>query len=340
MTAPPAQQSHDDVSHAELIAAFERGERFALLGHEDPDLDSIGSQLALAGVLRARGKRVRLWSPSPVSEHEAFLPGAGEISTEYPAGTSIDVAVALDTAGVGRFGQAPPFRPADFPVLVNIDHHKGNERFGTLNWVDPRASSVGEMLFELFTEWGVELSADAVTCLYTSILSDTGGFAFANTSARTLQVAGALVERGADPFEIWRNTFGAFPQGRHKLLGLALGTLRLHDNDRIATMRVSQQMLDEAGAVMQDTGRFIQYPRSVVGVEAAAILREQPGGRSVRVGLRSNTPRLDVSRIAADLGGGGHPSASACTVEGSLDQVEHTVVAALADALKEVEQSA
>jgi len=340
MTVPRAQQGHDDAPLAELIAALERGERFALLGHEDPDLDSIGSQLALAAVLRARGKHVRLWSPSPIAEPEAFLPGAGEISTDYPAAASFDVAVALDTAGVGRLGQAPPFRPADFPVLINIDHHKGNERFGTLNWVDARASSVGEMLFELFTEWGVELSADAATCLYASILSDTGGFAFANTTARALQVAGALVEHGADPFQVWRNTFGAFPRRRYTLLGLALGTLRLHDNDRIATMRISQQMLDEAGAVMEDTGRFIQYPRSVVGVEAAAILREQPGGRSVRVGLRSNTQRLDVSRIAAELGGGGHPSASACTVEGSVDAVEHTVVEALTNALKEVERSA
>ncbi len=340
MTTPPAQQGHDDVSHAELIAALERGERFVLLAHEDPDADSAGSQLALGAVLRARGKRVQLWSPSPIPEQLTFLPGVDEISTDYPASASFDVAVALDTAGVGRFGPAPPFRPVDFPVLLNIDHHKGNERFGTLNWVDARASSVGEMLFELFTEWGVELSTDVATCLYTSILSDTGGFAFANTTARALQVAGALVERGADPFEVWRNAFGAFPHRCYTLLSLALGTLRLHDNDRIATMRVSLQMLDEAGAVIEDTGRFIQYPRSVVGVEAAAILREQPDGQSVRVGLRSNTSRLDVSRIAAELGGGGHPSASACTVAGSLDQVEHTIVTALAHALKEVEQSA
>jgi phosphoesterase RecJ-like protein len=318
---------------AEVIAAFERGRRFLVFVHEEPDLDCVGAQLALAEVLRARADEVRLWSPSPLPEQHAFMPGIEAISTDFPRGVRFDVGVALDTAALSRVGEAPPLSADDFEVLVNIDHHESNERFGTLNWVDPAASSVGEMLYGLFEAWDVALSGDAATCLYASILTDTGGFAFSNTSARALWVAASLVERGADPSAIWRRVFGTFPLRRHTLLGAALGTLRLWHDGRIATVRVTRRMLDEAGAVMDDTERFVQYPRTVEGVEVAAILREQPDGRSVRVGLRSNTPAVNVGRVAAGLGGGGHPAAAACTVAGGLDEAERTVVEAIHQAL-------
>lgn len=317
----------------EVLTAFDAGERFVLFTHVDPDFDCVGSELALAEALGSRGKQVWLWSPSPLPESYRFLPGAERIAPEYPAGVSFDVAVALDTASLSRVGEAPAFARSDFPVLVNIDHHESNERFGTINWVDAGASSVGEMLYGLFEAWGVEVTREIAVCLYASIVTDTGGFSFANTTARALRVAASLVERGAEPFALWRHLFGAWPARRQLLLGQALGTLCLWRGGRIATMRVTQEMLAENGAVMEDTERFVQYPRTVHGVEVAAILREQPGGHSVRVGLRSNTPAVHVGRIAAGLGGGGHPSAAGCTVEGGLDEVERTIVTAIERAL-------
>ncbi len=306
-----------------------------LLGHVDPDLDCVGSQLALAAVLRLRAKQVWLWSPLPLPEQYGFLPGIEQISTEYPADASFDVAVALDTAALGRLGDTPPFAPADFSTLINLDHHESNERFGTLDWIEPAASSVGEMLFGLFEQWGVELTREIAVCLYAAIVSDTGGFAFSNTTPRALRVAASLVEHGAAPFTMWRHLFGSFLLRRHRLLGRALGTLHLHDDGRIATMRVTQGMLTETGAGMEDTERFVHYPRTVRGVEVAAVLREQPDGRSVRVGLRSNTSAVHVGRIAARLSGGGHPRAAGCTVEGSLDDAERTILATVRRALNE-----
>jgi len=306
---------------------------FLLFTHVDPDLDCVGSGLALAEALHSRGKQVWLWSPSPLPEQYSFLPGPERVATEYPAGVSFDVAVGLDTAALDRVGKAPPFTRADFPVLVNIDHHESNTRFGTINWVDATASSVGEMLYGLFEAWGVEVTREMAVCLYASIVTDTGGFSFTNTTPRALRVAASLVERGAEPFALWRHVFGSWPARRQALLGRALGTLRVWHDGRLATMRVTQTMLAEAGAVMEDTERFVQYARSVRGVEVAAILREQPGGRSVRVGLRSNTPAMHVGRIAAGLGGGGHPNAAGCTVEGGLDEVEGTIVTLIGQAL-------
>lgn len=322
----------------ELIAVFERGRRFVLLGHVDPDLDSVGSQLALGAVLRARGKHVCLWSPAPLPKQYGFLPGLETISTTYPAGESFDVAVALDTATADRLGEAP-VDLGDFGTVVNIDHHPTNQRFGALNWIDGRASCVGEMLFDLFERWGVEIGRDVAVCLYTSILSDTGGFAYSNTTARAFEAAAALIERGADPFAAWRRVFGSFPERRHRLLGLALETLALHGGGRIGTIRITQQMLAQAGAVMDDTERFVFFPRTVRGVDAAAVLREQADGRRVRVGLRSNVPAVDISRVAQRFGGGGHALAAACTIDGTLDEVERIVVAAVADALKEIKDS-
>ena len=323
----------------ELIAAFDRGRRFVLLGHVDPDLDCVGAQFALGAVLEAQGKQVRLWAPAPLPDQYAFLPGLERITTEFPVGEAFDVAVVLDTATFARLGDHPPFARAAFPVLANIDHHESNERFGTINWVDPAASSVGEMLFELFEAWGVEITRETAEYLYASIASDTGGFSFSNTTARTFRVAGALVERGVVPFAVWQQLFGSVPFSRYRLLGDALRTLRVHFSGRIATMRITQEMLGETGTVMEDSERFVRYPRSVTGVEVAALLREQPGGDSVRVGLRSNSAGFDVSRIASRLGGGGHPKAAACTLSGGLDAVEETIVAAVTRALEEADST-
>jgi phosphoesterase RecJ-like protein len=323
----------------ELIAALDRGRRFVVLGHVDPDLDCVGSQLALGAVLEALGKQVRLWAPARLPEQYDFLPGLDRITTEFPAGEAIDVAVVLDTATFERLGDEPPFAAAAFPVLANIDHHESNGRFGTINWIDPAASSVGEMLFELFEAWGVEISRQTAEYLYASIASDTGGFSFSNTRARTFRVAGALVELGVVPFAVWRHLFGSVPLAKYRLLGDALCTLRVHANGRIATMRVTQQMLAETGTLMEDSERFVRYPRSVTGVEVAALLREQPDGDSVRAGLRSNAAGFDVSRIASRLGGGGHPKAAACTLTGGLDAVEQAIVAAITRALEEADSA-
>ena len=333
MTQLPSKKSDDAAAlQDKIIAAFDRGQRFLILTHVDPDLDGIGAQLALGAVLRARGKTVSLWAPLPLPEQYGFMPGIEDVVTDYPA-QSFDVGVALDTATASRMGEAAA--AAHFPTLVNIDHHESNERFGTLNWVAAAASSVGEMLYELFARWGVSLTREVAVCLYASIFTDTGGFSFANTTARTLEVAAALVEHGAEPFTIWRQVSGSFPLRRHTVLGSALGTLRLWHDDRVATMRVTQRMLAEAGASMDDTEHFVQYPRTVRGVQVAAMLRELADGRSVRVGLRSNDSAINVGRLAARFGGGGHASAAGCTLEGTLDEAERTVVAAITQVLQD-----
>ncbi|MBN1918536.1 MAG: bifunctional oligoribonuclease/PAP phosphatase NrnA [Verrucomicrobia bacterium] len=323
----------------ELIAAFDRGRRFIVLGHVDPDLDCVGSQLALGAVLEALGKQVWLWSPAPLPDQYSFLSGVDRITTNCPAGEEIDVAIAVDTATFERLGDPPPFDTATVPMLANIDHHESNTGFGTMNWVDATASSVGEMLYELFEAWGVEIRRETAEYLYVSIASDTGGFSFSNTTARTFRVAGALVERGVVPFAVWRHLFGSVPLAKQRLLGEALCTLRVHANGRIATMAISQAMLAATGTVMEDSERFIRYPRSVTGAEVAVLLREQPDGDSVRVSLRSNSAGLDVSRIASRLGGGGHPKAAACTLRGGLDAVEQTIVTAITQALEEADST-
>jgi len=330
MTHVPAGQPSETVaSPHELIAAFDRAQRCVLTTHMDPDLDCIGSQLALGSVLRARGKHVCLWSPSPVPEQYSFMPGIEQITTRFPTDVSFDLAVALDTAGWDRVGETPPFTPGDFPALINIDHHESNERFGTVNWVDPSAAAVGEMLCELFQVWGVEFTREIALCLYASIVTDTGSFAFSNTTARTHRAAATLLDRGVEPFPMWRRLYGSFPLQRHQLLAQALATLGVWHEGRTAIMRVTQAMLIGAGAVMDDTEGFIQYPRTVRGADVAVMLREQPGGRSVRVSLRANVASVAANRIAARFNGGGHPKAAGCTIEGTLDQAEHAIVEAI-----------
>lgn len=318
----------------EAVARLLRAAQSLLLAvHVRPDGDAVGSALGLGLALERAGKRVRFLVDGGIPRYLAWLPGAGRFEPPAPLEESPDAAVLLDCGDLERVGQVRPLLEQAREV-VNIDHHPSNTRYGSTRWIEPGAAAVGEQVLDLLDELGLEPDEAVATALFASIASDTGGFRYSNTTASTLERAARLVRAGARPDEIARRLWEERTPGSLRLLGRVLEGLEVLAGGRFSRVRVPARLLEEAGAAEEDVEGLVNYPRSLQGVEAAALFQEVrlEGRPAVRVSLRSNR-WLDVSAVAVRFGGGGHGRAAGCTVEGSLDEVVAEVSRAVEEAL-------
>lgn len=296
--------------------ALARHHRFLVTGHIDPDPDALGSVLALARMLQHLGKDAVAASPDPVPDMFQFLPGAGSILLPDQVEGPFDALVVVDCAP-DRIGKLAPWRKR-VGVVINIDHHGTNPRQEPLHWVEPEAAAVGEMVYKLSQVMGVPVDQQMATCLYAAIMTDTGSFRFSNTRAETFAIASDLVQRGADPAAIAGKIYEERPWSHLKLLALALATLDRSADGRVAWVSVTRKMMEEAGAGADELDGLVQFPRMARGVEVALLFRELPTG-DTRVSFRSRT-RVDVSRLAEELGGGGHARAAGAFVKAPLQE--------------------
>ena len=227
--------------------------------------------------------------------------------------------IALDCGDRKRLGKNADELLRIRPFLV-IDHHKGNDGFGDLAWIDPRRSSTGEMVFDLGVALGQRVSAKAADSLFTAIVTDTGAFRYESTSAHTFDVARQLVEAGVKPDQVSRNLYDNFSVARLQLLQMVLATLEVHCGGRVAVIIVTREILDRTGCTLEDTENFINLPRSVTSVEVAVFLKEV-GEDRVSVSMRAKDT-CDVAEVAAQFGGGGHRNAAGFkTAATTLDEV-------------------
>ncbi len=315
----------------EVADLLRGGRRFLVCSHVNPDGDAVGSSVAMALCLRREGKDVLVYSQDPVPALYAFLPGSEQIRNEIPPGAAFDASILLDCGSPKRVGKAFEAFPGKGRLVV-IDHHPAAEPVDGLAWVQTEAAATGEILLGLITALGAGPSPAMATALYMALMTDTGSFRFSNTTARTLAAASELLAAGADHGLLVDRIYERFPPERFQLLGLALRTLAFHHDGRVGTMRVTRAMYRATGAREEDTEGFVDIPRSVAGVEVAALVR-QVGPREFRVNLRSRG-RLDVGRLAARFDGGGHPNAAGCTMRGGAASVQEVLLAALGEALQ------
>mgnify|MGYP006196292149 CR=1 FL=1 len=317
----------------DLLRKIRSGHRFLLTSHKNPDGDSIGSALGLARIVRTLGKGAVIWfRDAPPSLYQA-LPGAERIhaGTEPPAGwpDKFDATIVLECPSLDRTGleQALGERP-----IVNVDHHLGNQLYGEVNWVDSSAPAVGEMVYRLARGLKLEIDEATATCLYLTLVTDTGGFRFANSTPEAFEAAAALVREGASPEQVSLWLHESQPEAVLRLLGQMLASLEIHDGGRIATVELTPEMFERAGAGVGDSEGLVDYPRSIAGVEAVALLRHQQDG-SLKLSLRSRG-EVDVERVARHYGGGGHKNAAGCVVdEGEPAEIRRQVVEELREAL-------
>lgn len=315
----------------EAAALLAEAGRVLLFLHISPDGDTIGSSLALCHALRHLGKEAWCVGVDPVPRIFRFLPGWDSLFVPWAeVQGEWDLGVFLDCGDRHRVGAAEPLL-GRCRVSLNIDHHASNSLFGDYNWIDYQAAAVGEMTYRLIRALGVSLDPGMATCLYTSLVTDTGSFRYESTTPETHRIAAELIAAGVRPYQVTEAIFENETVARLRLLSLCLGTLRLHAGGRIATLQVPLTMLAEAGAEPEDVDGLVNYARSVQGVEVGMLFREVEPGR-VRVNLRSRG-LVDVSEVARRFGGGGHPRAAGCTLAGTLAEAEAAVVAAAAACL-------
>ena len=311
----------------ELIAA---SRSFLVTTHESPDGDAVGSSLALANYLLELGKDVTVHICDPVPDIYAFLPMAGEVVTTLPDRT-YDVCFVLDVGEFRRAGSQVAAARDRIGAFVNLDHHKTRDEFGLYNLIDPSAAATGILIYRLIREAGREVSLATAICIYVATITDTGSFRYSNANPEAFAVAGEMIATGVNAWDIASNLYESQPRCRLELLSHALKTLSFSDCGRFASLTVTLDMYALTGADAELTDGFINYPRSVRGVEVAIFFR-QLSDTAFKIGFRSKGT-VDVSLLAEGFGGGGHRNAAGCVVEGGIDEVREKVFAHLRSAL-------
>lgn len=320
---------------AEIAEALRSAGRVIIYTHLRPDGDCLGSGCGLQLALEAMGKDAVVYNPSGVPEKLAFIPGTDRIVGEQPAWTP-DLHVFVDSSGVDRV--APGLRLHDAPVL-NIDHHATNDQFGALNFVDTKASSVGEQMVAIVESLGVEFTRDIATCLCTAILTDTGGLRYSSVSDNTFQCVARMKRAGADPAEICQRVFESRRLGEIVLIGRVYSRLQLLCGGRLSTSEITQADYAEVGGEDMEPDGLSGDIRAIEGVEVAILFHEVEGG-GLRAGLRGKG-NVDCTRVASKFGGGGHFNASGCfiaqcdyeaTKQAMIDAACEEIVAALGPA--------
>ncbi|HEX2057056.1 MAG TPA: bifunctional oligoribonuclease/PAP phosphatase NrnA [Actinomycetota bacterium] len=296
----------------EVVGLLKEAGDIALACHVNPDGDALGSLLAVSMGLRKLGARTYpSWGTTPVvmPPAYAFLPGADTLVQPRDV-PKADVFVALDCGAADRLGDLEDKAKAA-PVLINVDHHPGNEDFGTHNVVVTHASSTAELAAHLLTDAGVDFDRDIATALYTGVVTDTGRFQYSNSTPETLRLAADLLERGVSAPEVAIEVFESAPYGFLKLTGRVLERAVLFEDERFIYSWVEQSDLAETGVAMDETEKLIDVIRATNVADVAAIFKEQKNGEQ-RVSLRSKGP-VSVGAIARARGGGGHELAAGFT---------------------------
>jgi len=314
----------------QILQLIERSQTFFIAAHENPDGDAIGSTLALANALREMGKDVVAYNNDQAPLEYAFLPGYDTVVNELDESQTFDAGFVLDAGDLSRAGGWIRERCRS---LVNVDHHPYSEDFGDIYYVDTDACATGVLIYRLLQAAGHQVTNDVATCIYTAILSDTGSFRYSNANPEAFQVAGEMVVAGVDPWSIASGLYESQEEGRLRLLALSLPTLRVSACGLYASVAVTLDMYESAAAIENYTDRFINYPRSIRGVEVAIFFRQLTKD-SFKVGFRS-MGKVDVGALARAMNGGGHHNAAGATVEGSLESVQEWVYGRVAKLIAE-----
>ncbi|MFZ0217253.1 MAG: bifunctional oligoribonuclease/PAP phosphatase NrnA [Candidatus Dormiibacterota bacterium] len=292
---------------AELRRLLDEHDEVYIFGHKDADGDTLGCSLAFAEALRRQAKRAHVVIPPPHPDLYEWLPGFSEMRAEAPPDADIGLCIFFDAGNMERSGKTTA-RITERTVIVNIDHHASNSRFGTLNLVDPDASAVGQMCLQLLHELGWEITPTMATCLYAAILTDTGGFRHENTSVQTLADGARLAALGADPSDIAGRIYKSRPATTVRLNALSLSSMQIEMEGQLAWARVTRRMLHQTGAVMAEAEGIIDSLNSIGGLQAAIIFKEV-GARLTKISVRTRNG-VDAAALCARFGGGGHTRAA------------------------------
>jgi phosphoesterase RecJ-like protein len=328
MSVETAAASRVEDTVDEIRAIINEAQHIVCLAHKDADADSLGSALGFALALRAMGKTPHPVVPDPIPTMLAFLPGY-ELIEDAPE--HIDAVFAFDCATVGRFGEKRALLAPERHPVVNIDHHLSNSRYGSVNLVEPEASASGQVVFRLLTALAAPITPEVATNLYAALLTDTGGFRHENTNEAALRLGAELVHLGADPAWVALKSYKSRAVSTLRLEALAVAGLRAEGEGRLIWSEVTQSMLAEAGADMEQSEGVIDALQSIDTMLLTVLFKESAPGLT-KVSVRSRGD-LDATDICIPFGGGGHRRAAGAELRLPLAQAQAAVLPIAREAL-------
>lgn len=298
----------------ELRNKIENANSIIIFSHVSPDGDTLGSNLALSLMIEKYfNKKVDSVFVGMLPNIYSYLPNFERFIDvqNIDKNKKYDLAIAVDVASKDRmvFG-TPIFDNAGF--RVNIDHHKTNIGYGDINIIEGDAACVGVILYKIFKDWNLEIPKDVARCIYTSLLTDTGGFKYENTTPETFMLAAELVKLGVSPTYEFRACYETKPQSMVQFQAYVVSNTVFYNSGKIAFSKITRSDMSKFGATDDYTEGIVEVLRTSKNVEVAAILKETKEGYT-KVSLRSKT--LDVTPIVIDFGGGGHTFAAGCTIK-------------------------
>jgi bifunctional oligoribonuclease and PAP phosphatase NrnA len=318
------------LSYAERLqkaASFIRdNDDFLVVSHIQPDGDAAGSTFAMAWMLHALDKRFTLINEGRMPEKFSYMTNSQlrilRFDTEPPE-RMFGRVISVDCADFERIGKVHSCF-ADEVQLLNIDHHATNDDFGAVNLVRADAAATVEVLYDLAVELGIPFSHELNVCIYSGLLTDTGGFRYSNTSPKVMQIAADLLSRGVKGHELAERLLESVTIPQISLLKQSLTTLSFAHEQKAAWLTVSLEDLERSGATSDDLDGLVNYPRNIEGVEVGMLFKEKKPG-VIKVSLRS-AGLVDVAQLASKFGGGGHVRAAGCTIYGTMEEATKQVV--------------
>jgi phosphoesterase RecJ-like protein len=306
----------------QIQQAIIQAKRILVITHIGPDGDAFGSLTAMGQALAQWGKQATLVCDDPAPGRFRYLPLVETVKTTLDSRVQYDLIIAVDCGDEKRMGQAYANLPVPLPFLINVDHHVTNTYFGNINLVNPEATSTAEMLYLLFTEWGVTVTANIALSLLTGLVTDTLGFRTMGVSSRTLRIGGALMDAGADLNLVTTQGLKLKPMSTLRLWQAGLNKMKLEQG--LIWASLSREELKAIGHTSSSSGGLVNLMADVDHAAMSAVLLELPDG-TIQVGFRCHPP-FSVAELALNLGGGGHPLAAGCNLPGPLAEAELLVV--------------
>lgn len=309
-----------------ILEGIKANKSIALIIHQNPDGDAVGSALAFKDALESLGKSVDIYSEDRPSKIYSFLKGISNINICNDMDKRYDLAIALDCGDISRLGSCRSIFD-DAKLTMNIDHHLSNPMYADINFVDIQASATGEIIYRLINELDLKLTKDMAEYLYVGIVTDTGRFSFNNTKGNTHRIIGDLVDLGIDIDKISSALFKQYDKKWIQLLGASLSDISFYFNDRVSIIKIDQKTFKKFDADESYAEGIIQYAKDIEGIEVAILFKEIEKDK-IKISFRSSS-LVDVSKLASLFGGGGHIRAAGATAELSIDEIQKILLSEL-----------
>ena len=312
-----------------LYSRIQQSDVIAVTSHFRPDGDAIGSTLALGLALQALGKKVYMWNEDGVPGRYAFLEGAAKIvPVPETIPSDLEMLICVDTGDWKRLGDRTQKLFADFPLIVNIDHHGTNSRYGHEHVIEPETAACAFVLFNVLKSWGVKLTKAIADALYVGISTDTGSFQYGSTTPEVMYAAGELIAAGVNVADVNRRVYQEVPYTSLLMQREVLNHMVVEAEGMLAHYSMPAGRKAELGVGLEDTKDLVDVVRVLEGVRVAVIFEDLEDGR-IRVSLRSKDPAVSVAAVASQFGGGGHAMASGIRMAGELEDCRERVLNAI-----------